>query len=250
MNNNNNQIIRIVLIILLISMTLYLITELKRPDQPPALQIELENNIKPKKKVKFNDKVKIKEIPPRTYNPEKKNNNIVANNTSIYDDYEDETWETAFQGTLLDDKTKKIQREINNNNQSYRDYNLDNNLIMNLDTTIPYYPKRFDKAEGGPSGKQETKGKTIKSIYDNKVANIIALPKEIKYETDARWIYKDESTLNGGKMNKTGLTGYDDVISYNGSSKNLHNPKGLSFEDEFIMEDNDPFIGGSERIII
>lgn len=238
MNNNNNHIIRIVLIILLISMTLFLMSELKQPEQPPN-----NINIKNKKKVKFNDKVKIKEIPNRTYNPDKtefKQDNSTIK--SLYDDYEDETWETAFQGTLLDSKTKKIHNDINNKNETYRDYNLDANLLMNLDTTIPYYPKKLKN--------NETKGKTIKSIYDNKVANIVALPKEIEYETDSRWIYKNESTLNGGKMNKNGLTGYDDDISYNGSSKNLHNPKGLSFEDEFIMESNDPFIGSSERKII
>jgi hypothetical protein len=238
MNNDNNQIIRIVLVLLLIAMVLYLMSELKQPETPP----KIENK---KKRVKFNEKVKIKEIPNRdktSYITENDITPILPQNTSIYDDYEDESWETAFQGTLLDDKTKKIQNKINNDNQTYRDYNLDHNLIMHLDTTIPYYPKTFDK--------KETQGKTIKSIYDNKVANIVALPKEIKYQTNERWIYKDESTLNGGKMNKKGLTGNDDTVMYTGSSKNLHNPKKISYEDEFIMDNDDPFIGSSERRII
>lgn len=137
-------------------------------------------------------------------------NNVIPYNKAIDNANDPESlWDSTFGLPLMNDKDKKkFASKMHRNHQNYQKsfnkftkYQLDNETLIKNDLTID--PFKTDKPE--------YKNKSIKDIYDQKVAGPKTKPKKIKRCTPNTIVYEDEVEMNGGNIKGTNLHGFDGI---------------------------------------
>jgi hypothetical protein len=206
------SITKTIVILVIVTLVLYFVSEyIQRPDE--------KNNNK-KRKVTFNDNIEVLHFTKDPLYSEDEEN--VDTGPIPYDKSSSgESWEDAFKSSLLDEASKKLQQKILNSSARYANYATDHQMIMDHDAKIaaPFMrPKKRNKAE--------SIGKTIREIYDSKTANVKAVPKKLKKKTANTWEYEDECQMNGGSLDRKGLTGHD-------SGSDLYG--AVTYDDDFVL---------------
>lgn len=193
---SNNALI-ILLVLIVVGFIFYFYFNCQKNEQSTPIIYNKDNKkIKKKKKVRFDDNI--------TYNTYNKNNdetssipvpiidNFASNGGDDGIDDDKLSWDSSFGIPLVGsmeqkDFITKLHNDHDNYNKSmgeFTNYQLDNQSLIKTDTTIDI-------------SSSLNKGKTIKDIYDDKVKNIKAKPKKIKYTTPNSIIYEDDNNVLG-----------------------------------------------------
>ncbi|AKI80042.1 hypothetical protein QJ850_gp657 [Acanthamoeba polyphaga mimivirus] len=144
------------------------------------------------------------------------NNNLCCN--IIPSNLEDDTnnyWDSSFGLPLATDEEKnKFAKQIKKNHKNYEKalgnftkHKTDDNIIIKTDTTIEMFKSPYTSDED--ETELQRKPRTVKDIYDNKVAGPKAKPKKIKYKTANMVMYENENEMNGGFIKGTNIHGFD-----------------------------------------